>query len=92
MRQYELMIVFSPAVDVTEKSAQGFVEKIVGTEAKVTNVTVIGKKWLAYPIKKQKEGIYVVSVLSGEHVHINELEKKVQLGTEVLRYLLTVKK
>ncbi len=92
MRQYELMLVFAPTVDVTEKSAGGLVEKIVGGEAKVTNVSVLGKKWLAYPIKKQKEGIYVVAVLTGEHVHVSELEKKVQLGAEVLRYLLTVKK
>ena len=92
MRQYELMIVFPASVEVTDKTATALVEKIVGTEARVTTVTVLGKKQLAYPIKKQTEGIYVVSILEGAHMHVNELEKKVQLGAEVLRYLLTLKK
>ena len=91
MRQYELMLVFAPTLEVTDKTATALVEKIVGVEAKVSSVTVLGKKWLAYPIQKQKEGIYVVAALEGKHVHVNELEKKVQLGAEVLRYLLTVK-
>jgi small subunit ribosomal protein S6 len=91
MRQYELLLIFVPTLEVTEKTAPALVEKIVGTEAKVTSVTVLGKKWLAYPIKKQKEGTYVVATLDGAHIHVNELEKKVQLGAEVLRYLLTVK-
>jgi small subunit ribosomal protein S6 len=92
MRQYELMLVFPVTLEVTDKTATGLVEKIVGTEAKVTSVTVLGKKQLAYQIKKQNEGIYVVALLSGEHVRVNELEKKIQLGAEVLRFLLTLKK
>lgn len=92
MRQYELMLIFPATLEVTDKTATGLVEKIVGSEAKVTSVTVLGKKQLAYQIKKQNEGIYVVALLSGEHVHVNELEKKIQLGAEVLRFLLTLKK
>ncbi len=92
MRRYELMIVFPASVEVTDKTATALVEKIVGTEAKVKSVSLLGKKVLAYPIKKQTEGIYVLATLEGSHVHVNELEKKVQLGAEVLRYLLTLKK
>lgn len=92
MRQYELMLVFPISVEVTDKTATALVEKIVGNEAKVTTVTVLGKKQLAYPIKKQTEGIYVLAIIEGLHVHVNELEKKVQLGAQVLRYLLTLKK
>lgn len=47
---------------------------------------------MAYDIKKFSEGIYVTAKLEGEHIHVNELEKKVQMGTDVIRYLLTVKK
>ena len=86
------MLIFVPTLEVTDKTATALVEKIVGVEAKVTSVTVLGKKLLAYPIKKQTEGIYVLATLDGAHVHVHELEKKVQLGAEVLRYLLTVKK
>jgi small subunit ribosomal protein S6 len=92
MRQYELMMIMPPTTELTDKTATDLVEKIVGDEAKVTSVTLLGKKQLAYPIKKQTEGVYVLSALEGEHMHVNELEKKVQLGAEVLRYLLILKK
>ena len=92
MRTYELMVIFAPTVEVTEKSAKEMVEKMVGKEATVAEVSLLGKKKLAYDIKKFSEGIYVTAKLEGEHVHVNELEKKVQMGTDVIRYLLTVKK
>lgn len=86
------MVIFAPTVEVTEKSAKEMVEKMVGKEATVAEVSLLGKKKLAYDIKKFSEGIYVTAKLEGEHVHVNELEKKVQMGTDVIRYLLTVKK
>lgn len=92
MRTYELMVIFAPTVEVTEKSAKEMVEKMVGKEATVAEVSLLGKKKLAYDIKKFSEGIYVTAKLEGEHIHVNELEKKVQMGTDVIRYLLTIKK
>ncbi len=92
MRTYELMVIFAPTVEVTEKSAKEMVEKMVGKEATVAEVSLLGKKKMAYDIKKFSEGIYVTAKLEGEHIHVNELEKKVQMGTDVIRYLLTVKK
>lgn len=35
MRTYELMVIFAPTVEVTEKSAKELVEKMVGKEASV---------------------------------------------------------
>ena len=92
MRTYELMVIFAPTLEVTEKNAKELVEKLVGTEATVKEVNLLGKKKMAYEIKKFSEGIYVTAVLEGEHVHVNELEKKVSLGMDIIRYLLTVKK
>ena len=92
MRNYELMVLFAPTVEVTEKSAKEMVEKMVAGEATVTEVALLGKKKMAYVIKKFSEAIYVTAQLEGEHVHVNELEKKVQMGTDVIRYLLIAKK
>lgn len=92
MRTYELMVLFAPTVEVTEKSAKEMVEKMVGTEATVKEVALLGKKKMAYVIKKFSEAIYVTAQLEGEHVHVGELEKKVQMGTDVIRYLLIAKK
>lgn len=88
-RAYELMVVFEPDTKVTDKTAMETVQKLVGDAAKVTEATFLGKKQLAYEIKKKNEGVYVVAKLTG-NVKVGEIEKKTRLGIDVLRYLLTV--
>ncbi len=83
------MVVFRSELDVTEKSALEMVGKLVGDEAKVAGVSLLGKKFFAYPLKKQTQGVYVLAKLKGTHARVSEIEKKVQLGTDVLRFLLT---
>ncbi len=90
-RKYELMTVFRSDVDVTEKNAKELIQKLVGDGVTVVDVTFMGKRTLAYPIQKKTEGIYVLSNLTG-NIIVHDIEKRVQLGAEVLRFLLTVKK
>ncbi len=90
-RSYELMLAVRPDIEVTDKSAGELVKKLIGDAAKVVEVSLLGKKTLAYPIQKQKEATYIVATLSGLLI-INDVEKRIQLGAEVLRFLLTVKK
>jgi ribosomal protein S6 len=89
-RSYELLLVFRSDVDVTDKTAPAIVGKLLGEKVTVDSITILGKKTLAYEIKHQKEGLYVLVQCSGLII-VHDLEKRVQLGTEVLRYLLTVK-
>ncbi len=86
------MIIFAPTVEVTDKTAQKLIEKVVGVQGTISDVTLLGKKQLAYPIKKFTEGTYVLAVITGAHVIVSEIEKKIQLGTDVIRYLVTLKK
>lgn len=88
-RQYELMVVFAPTVE--EKKLEDGVKKLVGEGAAVGEVKVLGKKPLAYPINKQTEGVYVLVTVSAEALHVSDIEKRMKVGTDVLRYLLTVK-
>jgi small subunit ribosomal protein S6 len=89
-RVYELMLVLRPDFGVEEKSVRGLVEKLIA-DRKIKELTVMGKKRLAYPIKKQTEGVYVVTTFTGDSVNIGAFEKQVKLGADVLRFLLTVK-
>lgn len=85
---YELMLVLRPEVDVTDKTATELVDKLLSGEAKAVSVALLGKKRLAYEIQKQTEGVYVLAKVEGT-IHVAEIEKKVQVGNQVLRYLLT---
>jgi small subunit ribosomal protein S6 len=84
------MLVLRPDFGVEEKQARSLVEKLIG-DRKIKELTIMGKKRLAYPIKKQTEGVYVVATFTGMPMDIGALEKQMKLGTDVLRFLLTVK-
>ena len=90
-RMYDLTVLVKsdfPA-DVPSKR-ELLVQSIIGSGAKVDEVTLLGKKPLAYPIKKQKDAIYLMAHLTGV-VKVNEIETAVKLRTDVLRYMLIVK-
>jgi len=89
-RVYELMLVIRPDFGVEEKQVRDLIEKLIG-DRKIKELTVMGKKRLAYPIKKQTEGVYVVATFTGGPMDIGAFEKQTKLGTDVLRFLLTVK-
>jgi len=91
MTTYELMVLVMPSVDMTgDKVQTDLVKKLVGTTGEVTEVTSLGKKQLAYPIRKQTEATYLVATVTGT-VRAAELDKKSKLMDDVLRFLLTVK-
>lgn len=91
MTTYELMVVVSGSVDLTsEKAQKDLVVKLVGANGDVKEVTSLGKKTLAYPIRKQTEATYLVAVVEGT-VKSGEIDKKSKLMDEVLRFLLIAK-
>ena len=55
----------------------------------VTRVDNWGKRRLAYEIKKQREGTYVVFELRSEPAAIKECERQLKLNEQVLRFLTT---
>lgn len=89
-RVYELMVVLRPDFGVDEKPIKTLVAKLIG-ERELKELTVLGKKRLAYPIKKQTEGVYAVATVAGDPLKVVELEKQMKIGTDILRYLLIKK-
>lgn len=89
-KAYELMVVVKPDAGVTdEKKAREVIENLMGDRATISSVSFLGKKQLAYPIKKLNEGVYILAKIEGSKMSVHEIEKKVQLGSDVLRFLLT---
>jgi small subunit ribosomal protein S6 len=92
MRKYELVCIVNP--DLDETAFNGIVEKIKGwvieTSGSVDKVEVWGRKRLAYTIKKQREGQYVLFNLSLEAAATTTLDKNLRFLEPVIRYMLTV--
>ena len=89
---YETMYILRP--DIPEEEVDNHLKKYSelleksGTE--VLDSQMRGKRRLAYPIAKHKEGIYVQLSHKGNGQQVAILEKAMRLSEDVIRYL-TVK-
>ena len=89
---YETMYILRP--DIPEEEVDSHLKKYSeileksGTE--VLDSQMRGKRRLAYPIAKHKEGIYVQLSHKGNGQQVAILEKAMRLSEDVIRYL-TVK-
>lgn len=94
MRQYNLMLLFRPdfAIDDTKKRDEVIQKLLTGTSASVDETEVMGKKELAYEIKKFREANYVLLRLSAQSFQLAPFEQQIKLGDTVIRYLLTERK
>jgi len=89
---YETMYILRP--DIPEEEVDSHLKKYneilekSGTE--VLDSQMRGKRRLAYPIAKHKEGIYVQLSHKGDGQQVAVLERAMRLSEDVIRYL-TVK-
>ena len=93
MNKYELVLVVNAKIEddaraaVVEK-AKAYVTRFGGT---FTEVEDWGKKKLAYEIQHMKEGFYYFIQFEAEATCPAELEKRVRIMENVLRYLVVRK-
>lgn len=93
MRNYELAYIADPDLDdeqikSLEERIQSWIEAASG---KTVNIDRWGKKKLAYPIRKQSEGYYVIMDTEMPPEAGRSLEQNLRLSEQVLRYLITAK-
>lgn len=92
LHEYETMIVIRP--DLDDAITTGIVEKLEGVVTDKQGTILLrddwGKRKLTYPIAKQQKGHYVMlNYLVGPDV-ILELERRIRIDDNILRFL-TVK-
>lgn len=89
MRSYELYFIVYPEAD--EEELTSIINKITQTitahGGQVTEVNSKGKRRLAYPIRKFREGYDVVMQTQLEFKGIQELERSLKLSEPIIRYL-----
>lgn len=86
MNKYESVIIIS--ANATEEQTVAFGEKMkemISANGELTNVEEWGKKTLAYEIKKQKEGYYILFTFDAKPEFIAELERVLRLDEIVLK-------
>lgn len=91
MRRYELMLVIRP--DVADDKSQALVDRttrqIVAAGGQIVKVAPWGRRRLAYPIDRHREGSYQIILFEAPSEAILELEHTLLITEEVLRHLIT---
>jgi small subunit ribosomal protein S6 len=91
MRRYELMLVLRP--DVPDDRSQAVIDRttrqIVADGGQIVKVAPWGRRRLAYPIDRQREGSYHIVVFEAPAGLVAELERGLLITEELLRHLIT---
>jgi len=89
MRVYEILFIISPNVEETDVEAliNQFSEVATNQGARVTKVDRMGRRRLAYPIQKFKDGQYVVLTVEGTGSEIAEIERRMRVTDAIIRHL-----
>ena len=87
MNKYESVIIVNPNVDDDKlKTLIDTFSELINKDGKVSEVKQLGKKKLAYDVKKNKEGIYVVFYFEANPELISELERVYRITDEVIKF------
>jgi small subunit ribosomal protein S6 len=88
-RAYEVMFIVRP--DLIEEDLDKLVATLqthaTGAGATVKNTERMGKRRLAYDVKKFQEGQYILFTLEGDGKAIHELERRMRVTEPVIKFI-----
>jgi small subunit ribosomal protein S6 len=88
-RAYELMFIVRP--DLLEEDVDKLLTTLQGhatnAGATIQNVEKMGKRRLAYDVKKFQDGLYVLFTLNADGKAIHELERRLRVTEQVIKFI-----
>jgi small subunit ribosomal protein S6 len=89
MTKYEMMFIARtdvPEEEIEKLNAQ--MESVVsGAGGKVEKIDKMGRRRLAYRVKKQREGLYILFTFEGNGDTVREFERRLKVTDTVIKYL-----
>ena len=85
MNKYEVMFIAKP---LEEAEVDPIVELVSNLLTKIEKVDRWGKRHLAYPVKKQADGYYVLINFEGEPDVIKEIDRVIKIHDTILKHLI----
>lgn len=92
MRDYEVVYIFRSALapEEIEGKLDRYHGVLNGDGGQVTAVEHWGKRQLAYPIRNESNGYYVVAQFAAEPAALPDLEQMLKLDEDLLRHLIVL--
>jgi small subunit ribosomal protein S6 len=92
MRKYELICIIQP--DLDENAFNGVLDRVKGWIVEfggsVDKVDLWGRRRMAYIIRKQKEGQYVLLNVTLNPSSTSDLERNLRFQEPILRHMLSI--
>ena len=85
MNKYESVIIVKPDVDTKEIIKK--VEEIVNSNGNMEKIDELGTKKLAYEIRGNKEGQYIVFYFEGGSGLVEELERNYRIIEDIIKFI-----
>src|SRR5580692_4553108 len=88
-RTYELMFIVRP--DMPEEEQDKLISTletaVTASGGQMKNVEKMGKRHLAYPVRRFRDGLYMLLTLEGSGGLIHELERRLRVTEPVIKFL-----
>lgn len=89
MNKYESIIIVAPTVgEKTQKEIENKYSKLIKENGKLEEFKNLGKKMLAYEIKKNKYGLYMQINFESEASFIAELERQYRIDDNIMKFIV----
>lgn len=89
MRNYEIIFIVRP--DLPEEDADKLLSQmenlVTSTGGTVKKMEKLGRRRLAYKIKRCQEGLYVLFVLDCQAATVHEFERKLKVSDPVIKFM-----
>ena len=88
MNNYEIMCIFDPKTTTEAETSEMVAEQLGSFGAQISSKEDLGRKKLAYPIKKRTEGLYWLFHFTIDPQKIDELKKALLIKESLIRFLV----
>ena len=88
-RTYEIMFIVRPDVEEADldKLIEGFSANVANGGGEVKNVEKMGRRRLAYTVRKFNDGFYVLMVVAAQGSLITEIERRLRVSEQVIKFI-----
>jgi len=88
-RTYEIMFIVRPDVEEAEldKLIEGFSANVTGGGGEVKSVEKMGRRRLAYTVRKFNDGFYVLLNVAAAGSLITEIERRLRVSEQVIKFI-----
>jgi small subunit ribosomal protein S6 len=88
-RTYEIMFIVRPDVEEADldKLIEGFSANVTSGGGEVKTVEKMGRRRLAYTVRKFNDGFYVLLTIAAEGKLITEIERRLRVSEPVIKFI-----